>query len=120
MCALTVALLRFPRGPLDLLWRLNPDAQHTFQSLGGWSFVLMLTVGTACVFAAIGLWQGTIWATPLALVILSVSIVGDLINALFRHDYRAVIGLPVGIAIILLLVRFSGWSKSFRTRTKGR
>src|SRR5262252_2815785 len=82
MCALTVALLRFHGGPLDSLWRFNADAQHTFQSLGDWSFVLMLTVGTACLFAAIGLWRGTIWATPLALVILSANIVGDLINAL--------------------------------------
>ena len=119
MCTLTAGLLRFPGGPLDSLWRLNPEARLAFQSLGVWSFVLMLTVGTACLFAAIGLWRGATWATPLALVILSANVVGDLINALLRHDYRALIGLPVGVAMILLLVRFSGWSKGFRTRTKG-
>ena len=48
MCALTVSLLLFPGSALDSLWRLNPDARLAFESLGYWSVVLMLTVGTAC------------------------------------------------------------------------
>ena len=118
MCALTLALLLFPGSALDSLWRLNPEARLAFQSLGSWSFVLMLTVGTACIFAAIGLWRGTVWGTRLALTILSLNIIGDLVNTLLRHDYRALIGLPVGAAMIFFLVRAGGWSKGFRTRTK--
>jgi len=79
----------------------------------------MLTVGTACLFAAIGLWRGTVWGTRVALTILSLNIIGDLLNTLLRHDYRALIGLPVGAAMIFFLVRSGGWSKAFRTRTKG-
>jgi uncharacterized membrane protein len=105
MCALTLALLIFPGSAFDWLWRLNPDARLAFQSLGNWSFVLMLTVGTACLLAAIGLWQGAFWGVPLALTILSVNIVGDLLNELFRHDYRTLIGLPVGGAMIFFLIR---------------
>jgi hypothetical protein len=79
----------------------------------------MLTVGIACLFAAIGLWRGTVWGTRVALTILSINIIGDIVNALFRHDYRALIGLPVGAAMILFLVRSGDWSKGFRARTKG-
>ena len=119
MCALAVVLLLFPGSALDSLWRLNPDAQAAFQSFGSWSFVLMLIVGTACLFAAVGLWRGTVSGTRLALTILSLNMIGDLANTLLRHDYRALIGLPVGVAMILFLVRSSGWLKSFRARTKG-
>jgi hypothetical protein len=119
MCALVLTLLLFPGSPLDSVWRLNPEARLAFRSLGNWSFLLMLTVGFACLFAAIGLWRGTVWGTRVALTILSINIIGDIVNALFRHDYRALIGLPVGAAMILFLVRSGDWSKGFRARTKG-
>jgi hypothetical protein len=105
MCALTIVLLLFPGTPLDSLWSLNPDAHLAFQSLGNWSVALMVTVGVGCAFAAIGLWQGMLWGTRLALVILSLNIIGDLFNALVRHDYRALVGLPVGGAMIFYLAR---------------
>jgi hypothetical protein len=119
MSALTLALLLFPGSALDSIWRLNPAARLAFRSFGNWSLMLMLMVGIACLFAAIGLWRGTIWGTRLALAILWVNIVGDLSNALFRHDYRTLIGLPVGAAMIFFLVRSGDYSKGFRTRTKG-
>src|SRR5262249_8100231 len=106
MCALTMGLLLFPGGPLDALWRLNPNARVAFESLGLWSFVVMLIVGTACLGAASGLWRGAFWGTRLALAILVVNIVGDIMNVLFRHDYRALIGVPVGAVMIFLLTRY--------------
>ena len=104
MCALTVSLLLFPGSALDSLWRLNPDARLAFESLGYWSVVLMLTVGTACLFAAIGLWQARPWGTWLAVIILSINVVGDLTNVFVRHDYRGLIGVPVAGAMILFLL----------------
>jgi hypothetical protein len=79
----------------------------------------MLTVGIACLFAAIGLWRGTFCGTRLAVINFSINIIGDTANALFRHDYRALIGLPMGAALIFFLVRSGDWSKGFRARTKG-
>lgn len=105
MCALTVGLLLFPGGPFDALWRLNPDARLGFESLGRWSFVIMVVVGTACLAAAIGLWRGALWGTRLAMAILSVNIVGDTMNVFLRQDYRALIGVPVGALMIFLLAR---------------
>lgn len=119
MCALTLLLLLFPGGTFDWLWRLNPEAQLAFQSLGRWSLLLMLTVGAACLMAAIGLWRGKSWGTRLALIILSVNVVGDIVNSVFRHDYRTLVGLPVGAAMIFLLVRSEDCSKDFPSQTKG-
>jgi hypothetical protein len=46
MCLLTIVLLVLPGTKLDWLWSLNPDAHIAFQSLGSWSILLMLVVGT--------------------------------------------------------------------------
>jgi len=116
MCALTVALLLFPGSALDSLWRLTPDARLAFQSLGSLALVLMGTVGTACLFAAIGLWRAKPWGTWLALIILSINMVGDLTNVFVRHDYRGLIGVPVAGAMILFLLACGRHSKSFRAR----
>lgn len=105
MCGLTIVLLLFPGTALDSAWRLNPGARLAFQSLGSWSVALMVTVGTACAAAAIGLWQGVLWGVRTALVILSLNIIGDTINAAIRHDYRALIGIPIGATMICYLVR---------------
>jgi hypothetical protein len=103
MCGSTIGLLLFPGTAFDSLWRVNPEAHSAFQSFGGWAIFLMLGVGLGCAIAAIGLWSGTRWGVRLALVILSVNILGDLINVFVRHDYRALIGLPVGGAMIFYL-----------------
>jgi hypothetical protein len=106
MCVLTMTLLLFPGTKLDLLWRLNPDARLAFQSLGSWSLVVMTTVGVACGAAAIGLWRGNVWGVRLALIILALNIAGDLINVFLRHDYRALVGLPIGGAMIVYLAGY--------------
>jgi hypothetical protein len=116
MCVVTISLLLFPGSALDSLWRLNPDARLVFESMGYWSLALMLTVGTACLFAAIGLWRAKPWGTLLALIILSINMLGDLTNVFLRHDYRGLIGVPVAGAMIFFLLACSRRSKSFRIR----
>jgi hypothetical protein len=106
MCLLTILLLFFPGTPLDSLWRLNPTARLGFQSLGiATAIVFMLVIGIACASAATGLWRGTSFGRRLAVIILSFNILGDLLNACVRHDYRALIGLPVGGAMVVYLLR---------------
>ena len=116
MCTLTIVLLLFPGTALDSLWRLSPGAHLAFQSFGKWSVVLMLVIGTGCAFAAIGLWQDTLWGRRLALIILSLNILGDLVNAFVRYDCRALIGLPVAGAMIFFLLTYGRPSKDFHTR----
>ena len=105
MCSLTIALLLFPGTPLDRVWRLNPDAHAAFRSLVSWSIIIMLVVGTACGFAAVGLWRGALWGTRAAIIILIVNMIGDLSNALLKFDFRTLIGLPIAAAIIVYLAR---------------
>ena len=105
MCALTIVLLLFPGTALDSVWRLNPEAHSGFQSIGAAAALLMFAVGAACAAAAVGLWRDERWGIQIALIILSLNIAGDLLNAVFRRDYRALIGLPIGGAMIFLLAR---------------
>ena len=106
MCALTIVLFLFPGTALDWLWGINPDAHVAFHSIGNIAILIMLAVGTACGVAAVGLWRSARWGVWLALVILLVNMLGDLFNAFVRHDNRALIGLPVGGAMIFYLARY--------------
>jgi hypothetical protein len=106
MCLLTIVLLVFPGTKLDSLWNLNTDARIAFQSLGSWSVLLMLTVGTGCALAAIGLWHGKLWGVLLAIAILFINIIGDLANVVIRHDYRPLIGVTIAGVMILYLACF--------------
>jgi len=107
ICLVTIIALLFPGGALDPIWRLNPDAHVAFQQIGRLSILLIVVVGSACAVATIGLATRARWGVPLALGILSVNLVGDLLNAFLRHDLRTLIGLPIGGAMIayLLIVR---------------
>jgi hypothetical protein len=109
MCALTIVLLVFPGTGLDVAWRLNPEAQRSFQSLGTLSILLMAVVGISCGAAAIGLFRGAWWGRVVGLIILLANLVGDAANAILRHDYRALIGIPIGGVMIVYL-----WSTSCR------
>jgi hypothetical protein len=98
-----VAVL-FPGSVLEPIWRLNPDAHAAFQRIGKFSILLMAVVGSACALASVGLASRARWGHRLALGILSFNLVGDLVNAFVRHDFRTLIGLPIGGAMIAYLL----------------
>ena len=104
MCALTIVTLAFPGSVLEPVWRLNPDAHRSFRSIGPWAFVLMATVGAACLFSAIGLFRRAPWGRVLAVLVLVTNLAGDVAASLLRHDARTLIGLPIGGAMIALLL----------------
>jgi len=108
--------LLLPGGVLEPMWRLNPQAQVSLTALHSWGVVLMLTVGIACALAAIGLWTRAMWGHHLAVGILAVNLVGDGLNVIVRGDLRALIGLPIGGAIILYLLR-SRLREQFQVRS---
>ena len=113
VCLLTIVLLLFPGSALDSVWRLNPDAHAAFQSLGKISILVMAIVGAACASAAVGLAKNRRWGVNLALTILAVNLVGDLINAFARGDLRTLIGLPIGGAMIVYLLRARGGERFY-------
>jgi hypothetical protein len=103
-CSVTVAALLLPHSALDAVWRLNPEARTGFQYLGvPLAIALMTTVGSACALTAVGLARGREWGRRLALLVLSVNLIGDTVSAVLRHDPRTLLGLPIGGAMIWFL-----------------
>ena len=43
-----------------------------------------------------------------AIAILGINILGDTVNAVVAHDWRTLIGLPIGGAMIIYLLHFLG------------
>ncbi len=97
--------LLFPGTPLRKVWRLKPDAHEAFLAMGPWAIVLLLVVCVAAALAAAGLLRRARWGHHLAVGILSVNLLGDTANALVRGDLRTLIGLPIGGALIVYLLR---------------
>jgi uncharacterized membrane protein (DUF2068 family) len=104
MAALSVAMLLLPGTSLDRLWQLNPQAKQGLAHSGALGMVLMLAVSSACAAAAVGVWRCRRWGWWLAVAILSVNLAADLGNAMVLNDWRALIGLPIGGAMIGYLI----------------
>src|SRR5437588_11037240 len=88
ICVITIVALFFSGGALESIWRLNPDAHVAFQQIGRLSILLMFVVGSACALSSSGLTMRAQWGDRLYLGILAFSLVGDLLNAFVRHDFR--------------------------------
>lgn len=106
MSGLAAVMLLFPGNVLDSLWRVNPRAHESFAAMGVWAILLMALVCAACLTAAVGLWHCKRWGFWTAIAILCINLVGDVANVAIAHDWRTLIGLPVGAFMIFyLLVR---------------
>jgi hypothetical protein len=105
MSGLAATMLLFPGSALDELWRVNPHAREGFTAMGAWAVLLMSVVCLACATAAIGLWRCARSGYFTALTILGINLTGDSLNAVMLHDWRTLIGLPVGGLMIWFLVK---------------
>ena len=104
--------LAWPGAWSEAMWRIKPEAPADFARLGPLAIPLMLLVAAACAGAAAGVWAGTRWGLRLASGVLGVNLLGDTLNAVVRRDWRTLIGLPVGgaiLAYLLLSRRARGW-----------
>ena len=105
-CAITIAALLFPTSALDSVWRLNPQAKTGFEKMRRpIAILLMAGVGAACACAAWGLARQRNWGRRLAAGILLVNLLGNSMNAFVFHNPRTLIGLPIGAALIVYLLR---------------
>jgi len=105
MVLLAAIMLLFPGSVLEPMWRLNPHAREVFAAMGLWAVLLMIFVSSACAMAAMGLWKCKRWGYSAALAILCLNLIGDATNAFLRRDWRTLIGIPIGSAMILYLFR---------------
>lgn len=104
MAALSCLALLFPSDTADRVWRLNPQAHAAFLAMGPWAIALLAVLAVMCAVTAVGLWIGTRWGLRLAVLVLGVNLIGDVGNALIRHDYRTLIGLPIASLFIAYLL----------------
>jgi len=93
--------LLFPGSLLEPMWRLNPRAHEAFNGrVGGVSDVYSLSLlrGGGCRAMA---------RCPLGLqvvfTLLTVNLIGDLVNTLTGAEPRAIVGVPVVAALLLYL-----------------
>lgn len=97
-----VALL-FPGGVLEPMWRLNPRAREAFAGMGPWAIALLLLVSVACGAASLGLWRRRRWGLLVAIAVLSINLLGDIVNTVLGIEPRAAFGIPVAAALLLYL-----------------
>ena len=119
ICIVVMLALAFPGSPLEMIWRLRPGVRDEFQEFGTWAIILMAAVGAACGLSAFGLARGAEWGRRIAIAVLTVNLVGDAFNAVFRGDLRTLIGLPIGGLMIWYLSSRKGISQSAPTADGG-
>ncbi|MEP6820275.1 MAG: hypothetical protein ABJA18_12130 [bacterium] len=96
--------LLFPGSFLEPLWRLNPRGRAGLGAIGVWAIILFVFIGSACALAAIGLWRGARLGYAMAIVVLSINLLGDVVNVVSGTEPRAAIGIPIVILILAYLV----------------
>jgi Predicted membrane protein (DUF2127) len=97
--------LTFPNSFLEAVWRVNPHAREEFGRMGYWAVVLMLVVCLACVLAAVGLWRRLRWGYWLAVTLLTINLIGDVINVVTGTEYRALAGIPIALVLLIFMMR---------------
>ena len=105
ICALIMLALAFPGGVFEWVWTLRPDARQGFDEFGQWSIALMATVGASCGLAAFGLARRAEWGRRIAIGVLTVNLIGDMFNVVFRGDLRTLIGVPIAGLMLWYLTR---------------
>jgi hypothetical protein len=103
ICLIASLSLLLPNSFIEPMWCLNPRAHAGFAAMGGWSIILLTTVGLFCAAAAIGLWRGARYGYRIALVLIAINLAGDIINSLLGTEPRAIIGVPIALAILIYL-----------------
>ena len=99
--------LIFPDSFLEPLWRLNPRAHQAFGGMGVWAIVLMCVVSVSCLSGAIGLWRGRRWGFALAIILLTINLLGSIVNVATGTEPRAAVGIPIVILVLVFLTRRS-------------
>jgi hypothetical protein len=104
IAGVTCLALVTPGSQWNAMWNIKPTARDDFAAMGAFGPLVMAAVSSACALAAAGLWRSAEWGRRLAIGILAVNLAGDSMNAIFRHDLRTLIGLPIGGLMIWYLM----------------
>src|SRR5262249_30030496 len=92
-------------GPLEPMWQLNPRGHQGLARLHGWAVLLLSIVSGLCVLTGTGLWQRRRWGYRLAVAGLSIHLIADILNVVSGTEPRAIVGIPVVLALLVYLRR---------------
>ena len=98
------ASLLFPGSFIEPMWRANPRAHAHLSELGRWAAGLLFAVSISCGMAAIGLWRRARWGHKLAVALIAINLVGDVANTVMGTEPRAIVGVPIALAILIYLL----------------
>ncbi|MEP6719311.1 MAG: hypothetical protein ABJB21_09210 [bacterium] len=98
------ASLLFPGSLIEPMWRVNPRAYKHLSDLGPWAVVLLFVVSICCLIAAIGLWRRAAWGHKIAVALIAINLIGDVANTVMGTEPRAIVGVPIALAILVYLL----------------
>ena len=96
--------LLFPSSVFNVIWRLNPHGHEGPLRIGLWAVVLLFAASASCGITAVGLWKHARWGHILAIVLIGINLVSDVINTVSGIEPRAIVGVPIALAILLYLM----------------
>jgi hypothetical protein len=105
MAALAATTLLWPGTPLDHAWFLNPTAYKQLIALGRTAGILFLLLSATLITAGIGWFQHRLWGWRLAVAIMSMQILGDLVNCVRGDWLRGGTGFIIAGALLLFLLQ---------------
>lgn len=105
IAGLAVVSLLDPGSMLEPMWRLNPRGHQGLAAVHPWGALLLGAACAGCLAAGIGLWRLQPWGRTAAIVVLSLQMAGDVVNAASGTEWRAAIGVPIVVALLAYLTR---------------
>ncbi len=105
MASLAAITLLWPRTGLDRIWVLNPTAYKQLAPLGSLAGILFLLLGTFLAAAGIGWFRRRLWGLRLAVVIISIQLLGDVVNCARGDWLRGGTGVVIAGALLWFLLR---------------
>ena len=105
MASLAAITLLWRGTSLDRIWSLNPNAYRQLAPLGRSVGVLFFLLGMALAVAGVGWFRRCLWGWRLAVAIITIQIVGDVINCIRGDWQHGGIGVVIAAALLLFLLR---------------
>ncbi len=105
MASLAAITLLWRGTALDRIWALNPTAYKQLAPLGGTIGVLFLLLGAALTTAGVGWFRHRLWGWRLAVAIITIQVLGDVVNCVRGDWLRGGTGVFIAGALLLFLLQ---------------
>lgn len=96
--------LLVPVGFVEPLWRVNPHGHEGLLRMGLWAVALLFVASASCAAAAVGLWRRARWGYIVAVALITINLLSDVVNAALGTEPKAIIGVPIALALLFYLV----------------